>query len=78
MRAGVQTKFIPAIVHPKMNSGKEPFKCGMESAECGVRPNLISIFAKLRAPGRRAPLPLRNSECRSSRRESAQTFPHPE
>jgi len=27
------------IVHPKMNSGKEPFKCGMGSAECGVRPN---------------------------------------
>ena len=32
----IQTTFAP-IVHPKMKSGKEPFKCGMESAECGVR-----------------------------------------
>jgi hypothetical protein len=24
---------IAPIVHPKMNSGKEPFKCGMGSAE---------------------------------------------
>ena len=24
-------------VHPKLNTGKEPFKCGMENAECGVR-----------------------------------------
>ena len=33
----IQTPITP-IVHPKMNSGKEPFKCGMDSAECGVRP----------------------------------------
>jgi hypothetical protein len=32
-----------------MKTGKEPFKCGMGSAECGMRPNLISVFAKLRA-----------------------------
>jgi hypothetical protein len=32
-----------------MNTGKEPFKCGMESAECGLRPNLISVIAKHRA-----------------------------
>ena len=38
----------------------------MESAECGVRPNLISVIAKLRAPSRRDPLLLRNSECRFS------------
>jgi hypothetical protein len=38
------------IVHFKMNTGKEAFKCGMESAECGVRPNLISVIAKHRAP----------------------------
>ena len=43
-----QTPNAP-IVHPKMNSGKEPFKCGMESAECGVRPNLISVIAQHRA-----------------------------
>jgi hypothetical protein len=24
------------LVHPKLNTGKEPFKCGMASAECGV------------------------------------------
>ena len=46
-----------------MNTGEEPFKCGMESAECGVRRNLISVIAKLRAPSRRVPLPLRHSEC---------------
>jgi hypothetical protein len=40
-----------------MNVGKEPFKCGMESAECGVRPNLISVISKLRAP-RHATRPL--------------------
>jgi hypothetical protein len=44
-----QTPIAP-IVHPKMNTGKEPFKCGMESAECGVRRNLISIIAQHRAP----------------------------
>jgi len=54
---------IATIVHPKMNTGKEPFKCGMESAKCGVRPNLISVIAKLPAPSRRDPLPLRHSEC---------------
>jgi hypothetical protein len=27
--------FAP-IVHPKMKTGKEPFKCGMASADCGV------------------------------------------
>jgi predicted small lipoprotein YifL len=70
----IQTPIAP-IVHPKMNSGKEPFKCGMESAECGVRPNLISVIAKLRATSRRDPLPLRHSECRSSLRKSAQTSP---
>ena len=31
--------------------------------ECGVRPNLISVIAKLRAPSRRDKLPLRHSEC---------------
>ncbi len=31
------TRALPPIVHPKMKTGKEPFKCGMESAECGVR-----------------------------------------
>jgi hypothetical protein len=41
---------IIRLVHLKMNAGKEPFKCGMGSAECGVRPNLISVIAKLRAP----------------------------
>jgi hypothetical protein len=50
-----------------MKSGKEPFKCGMESAECGMRPNLISVIAKHRAPSRRDPLPLRNSECGTGR-----------
>jgi hypothetical protein len=45
----IQTPIVP-IVHSKMNIGKEPFKCGMESAECGVRPNLISVIAKHRAP----------------------------
>jgi hypothetical protein len=30
-----QTPIAP-IVHPKMNTRKEPFKRGMESAECGV------------------------------------------
>jgi len=34
-----------------MNTGKEPFKCGMASAECGERPNLISVIAKHRASG---------------------------
>jgi len=41
---------IAPIVHPKMKTGKEPFKCGMEIAECGVRPHLISVIAKHRAP----------------------------
>ena len=41
---------LAPIVHPKMNTGKEPFKCGMESADCGVRPNLISVIAQLRSP----------------------------
>jgi len=45
----IQTPIAP-IVHSKMNTGKEPFKCGMESAECGVRPNLISVIAQPRAP----------------------------
>ncbi|HEV2437396.1 MAG TPA: hypothetical protein VG077_15500, partial [Verrucomicrobiae bacterium] len=57
----------------KLDSGKEPFQCGMASAGCGVRPNLISVFAKLRATSRHDRLPLRHSEYRSSRRESAQT-----
>ena len=30
------TTRIPPIIHPKMNAGKEPFKCGMASAECGA------------------------------------------
>ena len=38
-----------------MNTGKEPFKCGMERAECGVRPNLISVIAKHRALRSKAP-----------------------
>ena len=50
----IQTPIAP-IVHPKMNTGKELFKCGMESAECGVRPNLISVIAQLRAPSLRDP-----------------------
>jgi hypothetical protein len=41
--------------NPKLNTGKEPFKCGMENAECGVRPNLIPVIAKHRAPSRRDP-----------------------
>ncbi len=56
------TRALPLIVQPKLNSGKEPFKCGMESAECGVRPSLISVIAQLRAPSRRDPLPLWHSE----------------
>jgi hypothetical protein len=43
------TTRIPPIIHPKMNAGKEPFKCGMASAECGVRPNFISVIAQPRA-----------------------------
>ena len=56
-----------------MNTGKEPFKCGIRNAECGMRLNLISVIAKLRAPSHatRSPsfefgatnLPLRHSEC---------------
>ena len=65
-----EARALPPIIHRKMNSGKEPFKCGMESApvfapvftalrrgellrrgkECGVRPNLISVITKHRAP----------------------------
>jgi hypothetical protein len=30
---GIQTPLAP-IVHPKLNTGKELFKCGMGSAEC--------------------------------------------
>ena len=44
---------FPPIVHSKLNTGKEPFKCGMENAECGVRHNLISVIAKHRAPRQR-------------------------
>jgi hypothetical protein len=47
--SAVAAPALPAhskIVHHEMNSGKEPFKCGMGSAECGMRPNLISVIAK--------------------------------
>ena len=62
---------FPLIVHPKMNTGKEPFKCGIGSAEYGARLNLISVIAKLRAPGRRDAFPLRHSFRRSGFRQKA-------
>jgi hypothetical protein len=36
--SGIITLFDPfaKFVQPKMKTGKEPFKCGMASAECGV------------------------------------------
>ena len=43
----------PPIVHPKMNTAKEPFKCGMMSAEFGMRPSLI-----LDCGGKRSATPL--------------------
>jgi len=45
---------IAPIVHPKLNTAKEPFKCGMRS-------NLISVIARHRA----LPIPssLRNAAC---------------
>jgi hypothetical protein len=51
-----------------MNTGKEPFKCGMGSAECGVRPNLISVIARHRAPRHalRCPCGIRNAAVASS------------
>jgi hypothetical protein len=57
--ADIQTPNAP-IVHPKLNTGKEPFKCGMESAECGVRPNLISVIAMISVIAKhRAPRPVK-------------------
>jgi len=43
-------KFIPAIIHPKMNSGKEPFKCGIQIAECGMGDPQITQIAQIFSP----------------------------
>jgi hypothetical protein len=42
LRLGVfaLNSFAP-IDHPKMNTGKEPFQCGMRNAECGERPSSL-------------------------------------
>jgi hypothetical protein len=40
-----QTPIAP-IVHPKLNTGKERFQCGMRNAECGERPS--SLLSSLR------------------------------
>ncbi len=34
--AAGETPALPPIVHPKMKTGKEPFKCGIRIAECGM------------------------------------------
>ena len=46
----------PRIVHPKLNSGKEPFKCGMESAERGVRPNVVAQASRLCVSAKLSPV----------------------
>jgi hypothetical protein len=43
MKASVKHKFIPAIVPPKMNSGKEPFR--VRNGECGVRNGKSADYA---------------------------------
>jgi hypothetical protein len=35
------TRALPPNVHPKMNTGKERFQCGMRNAECGERPSSL-------------------------------------
>jgi hypothetical protein len=38
---------IAPIVHPKINPGKEPFQCGMESADCGMgNPQIAPIYTE--------------------------------
>jgi hypothetical protein len=65
----IQTPFAP-LVYLKMNTGKEPFKCGMESAECGMHPKLISVIAQPRAC---APRPVRPG--RDNRKLARHTVP---
>jgi hypothetical protein len=44
-----QTPIAPNV-HPKLNTGKEPFQCGMANAECGIRnaPVFAPVFTALR------------------------------
>jgi hypothetical protein len=69
---GIQTPFVP-IVHPKRNSGKEPFQ--MRNAECADPPPFHFGVTSKSVPFAGAPRP--PAFCRSSGRESAPSKNHP-
>jgi len=50
VRADVKTIFIPAIIHPKLNAGKEPFKCGVRStpADCADCTDFFFLICVIR------------------------------
>ncbi len=45
-----ETPALPPIVHPKMKTGKEPFKCGIRIAECGMGDPQITQITQISFP----------------------------